>query len=143
MICQWNTLDNEIEDFHVNSPVNTTLRQQLEDMFKDRTSRYNFLDLSKLRLVRVRIHLRISLDNNLTGDRRLAHLKDQMRQCQKVFFNLKSALTRIEKQRKIFLRRQKPSGRSLRFLSDSSSLSSSFAVPQPTTADLLLPSTCT
>lgn len=49
----------------------------------------------------------ISLDNNLTGDRRLAHLKDQMRQCQRVFFNLKNALTKIEKQRRLFLRRQK------------------------------------
>ena len=42
-------LDNEIEDFHLNSPpINITLRQQLEDMFKDRSSRYNFLDLSKI-----------------------------------------------------------------------------------------------
>jgi len=31
-----------------------------------------------------------------------------MRECQKVFFNLKSALVKIEKQRKIFLRKQKP-----------------------------------
>jgi hypothetical protein len=46
------------------------------------------------------------LDNNLTGDNRLIHLKDRMRQCQKVFFNLKSALNKIEKQRQIFLRRQ-------------------------------------
>lgn len=48
------------------------------------------------------------LDNNLTGDERIAHLKDRMRECQKVFFNLKSALVKIEKQRKIFLRKQKP-----------------------------------
>lgn len=31
-----------------------------------------------------------------------------MRECQKVFFNLKSALVKIEKQRKIYLRKQKP-----------------------------------
>jgi hypothetical protein len=31
-----------------------------------------------------------------------------MRECQKVFFNLKSALVKIEKQRKIFIRKQKP-----------------------------------
>ena len=31
-----------------------------------------------------------------------------MRECQKVFFNLKSALVKIEKQRKVFLRKQKP-----------------------------------
>ena len=55
----------------------------------------------------------ISLDNNLTGDQRLAHLKDRMRQCQKVFFNLKDALTKIEKQRKLFLRRQKPLRKSI------------------------------
>jgi uncharacterized membrane protein (DUF106 family) len=48
------------------------------------------------------------LDNNLTGDERITHLKDHMRECQKVFFNLKSALVKIEKQRKVFLRKQKP-----------------------------------
>ena len=48
------------------------------------------------------------LDNNLTGDERINHLKDRMRECQKVFFNLKSALVKVEKQRKIFLRKQKP-----------------------------------
>jgi len=104
-----NQQDNENEDFRSNSPINGTLRQQLDEMFKHRSSRYNFLDLH----------------NNLTGDRRLSHLKDRMRQCQKAFFNLKSALTKIEKQRKIFLRRQKP------------------LIAQPTTNDLLLPSTCT
>ncbi|UJR21352.1 hypothetical protein I4U23_024445 [Adineta vaga] len=103
-----NQTDNENEDSHVNSLVNSTLRQQLEDMFKNRTSRYNFLDLN----------------NDITGDDRLAHLKDHMRQCQKVFLNLKSALTKIEKQRKVFLRRQKS------------------IVSQPTTNDLLLPSPC-
>ncbi len=47
-------------------------------------------------------------DNNLTGDERITHLKDRMRDCQKVFFNLKSALVKIEKQRKGYLRKQKP-----------------------------------
>jgi len=55
----------------------------------------------------LKIEFGFYLDNNLTGDKRLAHLKDRMRQCQKVFFNLKSALTKIEKQRRLFLRRQK------------------------------------
>lgn len=48
------------------------------------------------------------LDNNLTGDERINHLKDRMRECQKAFFNLKSALVKVEKQRKGFLRKQKP-----------------------------------
>ena len=39
-------LDNEHEDSHLNSPINGSIRQQLEDMFKHRSSRYNFLDLS-------------------------------------------------------------------------------------------------
>ena len=84
---------------------------------------------------------RITLDNNLTGDRRLADLKDRMRQCQKVFFNLKSALTKVEKQRRIFLRRQKPLSKSISFFFSNSS--SSFLVIQSSTNDLLLPSTCT
>jgi uncharacterized membrane protein (DUF106 family) len=50
----------------------------------------------------------VYLDNNLTGDERIAHLKDRMRECQKVFFNLKNALGKIEKQRKVFIRKQKP-----------------------------------
>ena len=44
-------LDNEYEDFHLNSPVNATLRQQLEDMFQHRSSRYNFLVLSTMKNV--------------------------------------------------------------------------------------------
>ncbi len=48
------------------------------------------------------------LDNNLAGDERITHLKDRMRECQKVFFNLKTALIKIEKQRRGFLRKQKP-----------------------------------
>ena len=44
-------VDNEMENSRANSPVNGTLRQQLEDMFKHRTSRYNFLDLSKSRWI--------------------------------------------------------------------------------------------
>ena len=86
-------------------------------MFKHRSSRYNFLDLSKIFIYfLLKIELKLSLDNNLTGDRRLAHLKDRMRQCQKVFFNLKGALTKIEKQRKIFLRRQKLLRKSIYFI---------------------------
>ncbi|CAF1095607.1 unnamed protein product [Rotaria sordida] len=112
-----NQQDNENEDFHLNSPMNATLRQQLEDMFKHRSSRYNFLDLN----------------SNLTGDNRLAHLKDHMRQCQKVFFNLRSALKKIEKQRKIFVRRQKLPNPEIR----------SYEVTPPTTNEVLLPSTCT
>ncbi|CAF3958747.1 unnamed protein product, partial [Rotaria magnacalcarata] len=88
-----NQLDNENEDLHLNSPMSATLRQQLDNMFKNRSSRYNFLDLN----------------SNLTGDNRLAQLKDRMRQCQKVFFNLKSALRKVEKQKKVFVRRQKSS----------------------------------
>ena len=65
-------------------------------MFKHRTSRYNFLD---------------HLDDTLTGNQRLMHVKDRLRQCQAVFLNLKMALTKIEKQRILFLRRQQhPSG---------------------------------
>ncbi|CAF0937807.1 unnamed protein product [Adineta steineri] len=101
--------DNENEDIRSNSLINITLNQQLEDMFKNRTSRYNFLDL----------------DTDKTGDDRLVHLKDRMRQCQKVFLNLKHALTKIEKQRRVFLRRQKS------------------LIIQSTTNDLFLPSTCT
>jgi hypothetical protein len=56
----------------------------------------------------ISIKLHFFLDNNLNGDERITHLKDRMRECQKVFFNLKSALVKIEKQRKIFLRKQKP-----------------------------------
>ena len=56
------------------------------------------------------------IDNNLTGDNRLAHLRDRMRDCQKVFFNLKSALIKIEKQRKAFIRRQKTSNEEMRSL---------------------------
>ncbi len=118
-------LDNENEDFRSNSPINITLRQQLEDMFKNRSSRYNFLHLSKIICLFLNKNNFLYLDNDLTGDPRLTHLKDRMRQCQKVFFNLKSALTKIEKQRKLFLRRQK------------------LLNTQPTTNDLLLPSTCT
>ncbi|CAF4653716.1 unnamed protein product [Rotaria socialis] len=88
-----NQLDNENEDLHLNSPMSATLRQQVDNMFKNRSSRYNFLDLN----------------SNLTGDNRLVHLKDRMRQCQRVFFNLKSALRKVEKQKKIFVRRQKSS----------------------------------
>ncbi|CAF1536460.1 unnamed protein product, partial [Adineta steineri] len=87
-----NQQEYENEDYRSSSPSNITMRQQLKDMFKHRPSRYNFLDLN----------------NNLTGDERISHLKDRMRECQKVFFNLKSALVKIEKQRKGFLRKQKP-----------------------------------
>ncbi|CAF4906839.1 unnamed protein product, partial [Rotaria socialis] len=59
--------------------MSATLRQQVDNMFKNRSSRYNFLDLN----------------SNLTGDNRLVHLKDRMRQCQRVFFNLKSALRKV------------------------------------------------
>ncbi|CAF0723859.1 unnamed protein product [Adineta ricciae] len=103
-----NPTDNENEDYHTNSSVNLTLREQLEDMFKSRPSRYNFLDLN----------------NDITGDERLAHLKDRMRQCQKVFLNLKSALTRVEKQKRLFIRRQK------------------LTTAQSTTNELLLSSSC-
>jgi len=41
-------LDNESEDYSSVISLNSTLRQQLDEMFKDRTSRYNFLDLSKI-----------------------------------------------------------------------------------------------
>ncbi len=89
------------------------MRQQLKDMFKHRPSRYNFLDLSKINcfiqiLITCLFFSLFYLDNNLTGDERISHLKDHMRECQKVFFNLKSALVKIEKQRKVFLRKQKP-----------------------------------
>ncbi len=84
------------------------MRQQLKDMFKHRPSRYNFLDLSKIKFLFEAFFFFYYLDNNLTGDERITHLKDRMRDCQKVFFNLKSALVKIEKQRKIFLRKQKP-----------------------------------
>ena len=87
---------------------NITLRQQLENMFKNQSSRYNFLDLSMIYLSFLCKNIFICcLDNDITGDDRLNHLKDRMKQCQKVFINLKSALTKVEKQRKIFLRRQK------------------------------------
>ncbi len=93
--------------------MNITLRQQLEDMFKNRSSRYNFLDLSKISIEFSNKNI-FCLDNDITGDDRLAHLKDRMRQCQKVFINLKSALTKVEKQRKLFLRRQKSLGINLK-----------------------------
>lgn len=44
-------LDNETEDYSSVIPLNSTLRQQLDEMFKDRRSRYNFLDLSKIELI--------------------------------------------------------------------------------------------
>ena len=87
------------------------MRQQLKDMFKHRPSRYNFLDLSKINLNSYINYLFVFLsylDNNLNGDERINHLKDRMRDCQKVFFNLKGALVKIEKQRKVYLRKQKP-----------------------------------
>jgi hypothetical protein len=81
----------------------------LKEMFKHRPSRYNFLDLSKTNCrAFFRLSLLVIVDNNLAGDERIAHLKDRMRECQKVFFNLKSALVKVEKQRKVFLRKQKP-----------------------------------
>ena len=103
-------LDYENEDLRSSSPSSITMRQQLKDMFKHRPSRYNFLELSKIELDRrscPREH-GFPLDNNLAGDDRISHLKDRMRDCQKVFFNLKSALVKVEKQRKAFLRKQKP-----------------------------------
>jgi len=101
-------LEYENEDYRSNSPSNMTMRQQLKDMFKHRPSRYNFLDLSKIKFLFESFFFFYYLDNNLTGDERITHLKDRMRDCQKVFFNLKSALVKIEKQRKLFLRKQKP-----------------------------------
>jgi hypothetical protein len=83
-------------------------------LIKHRPSRYNFLDLN----------------NNLTGDERITHLKDRMRDCQKVFFNLKSALVKIEKQRKLFLRKQKP-------------IITTTPIIQTTTTEILGTSTCT
>ncbi|CAM4954534.1 unnamed protein product [Rotaria socialis] len=112
-----NQLDNENEDLHLNSPMSATLRQQVDNMFKNRSSRYNFLDLN----------------SNLTGDNRLVHLKDRMRQCQRVFFNLKSALRKVEKQKKIFVRRQKSSNAEI----------IPYEIAQPTNNDILLPSACT
>ena len=44
------------------------------------------------------------LDETIIGDNRLEHLKDRLRQCQKVFFNLHTALTKIDTQRDVFLR---------------------------------------
>ncbi|CAF0794084.1 unnamed protein product [Rotaria sordida] len=110
-----NQQEYENEDYRSSSPSNITMRQQLKDMFKHRPSRYNFLDLN----------------NNLTGDERITHLKDRMRECQKVFFNLKSALVKIEKQRKIFLRKQKPI------------LTTTTAIIQATTTEILGTTTCT
>ncbi|CAF3683799.1 unnamed protein product [Rotaria sp. Silwood1] len=110
-----NQQEYENEDYRSSSPSNITMRQQLKDMFKHRPSRYNFLDLN----------------NNLTGDERITHLKDRMRECQKVFFNLKSALVKIEKQRKIFLRKQKPI------------LTTTTAIIQTTTTEILGTTTCT
>ncbi|CAF2874955.1 unnamed protein product [Rotaria sp. Silwood2] len=110
-----NQQEYENEDYHSNSPSNITMRQQLKDMFKHRPSRYNFLDLN----------------NNLTGDERITHLKDRMRECQKVFFNLKSALVKIEKQRRIFLRKQKPI------------LTTTATIIQTTTTEILGTTTCT
>ena len=87
-------VENAHDESHL--PLNNNLRQQLEEMFKHRASRYNFLD---------------QLDDTLTGNQRLMHVKDRLRQCQAVFLNLKMALTKIEKQRILFLRRQQhPSG---------------------------------
>ncbi|CAF0962139.1 unnamed protein product [Adineta ricciae] len=111
-----NQPEYENEDYRSSSPSNMTMRQQLKDMFKHRPSRYNFLDLN----------------NNLTGDERITHLKDRMRDCQKVFFNLKSALVKIEKQRKAFLRKQKP------ILSAASG-----TIIQSTPTEILGTSTCT
>lgn len=65
-----------------------------------------------------------------------------MHQCQKAFFNLKSALTKIEKQRKIFIRRQKLSSMSKHSYSIQKTKEIFFKAAQPTTNDLLLPSTC-
>jgi hypothetical protein len=47
------------------------------------------------------------LDESITGDRRLQHLTDRLRQCQQVFFNLQLALTTIEKQRHLFLEQER------------------------------------
>ncbi len=44
-------LEYENEDYRSNSPSNMTMRQQLKDMFKHRPSRYNFLDLSKIKFL--------------------------------------------------------------------------------------------
>ena len=41
------SLEYENEDYRSNSPSYVTMRQQLKEMFKQRASRYNFLDLSK------------------------------------------------------------------------------------------------
>lgn len=104
-------LEYENDDYRSSSPSNVTMRQQLKDMFKHRPSRYNFLDLSRRRKLEWTIWLKrfvCCLDNNLGGDERINHLKDRMRECQKAFFNLKSALVKVEKQRKGFLRKQKP-----------------------------------
>jgi len=109
-----NQQEYENEDYRSNSPSNMTMRQQLKDMFKHRPSRYNFLDLN----------------NNLTGDERIAHLKDRMRECQKVFFNLKSALVKVEKQRKGYLRKQKP-------------IITTTPIIQTTTTEILGTPTCT
>lgn len=102
-------IDHENDECRSNSPSSVTMRQQLKDMFKHRTSRYNFLDLSNVTidLQSTELIRKSILDNTLTGDERIGHLKDKMRDCQKVFFNLKSALVKIEKQRKVFLRKQK------------------------------------
>ncbi|CAF3470262.1 unnamed protein product [Rotaria socialis] len=110
-----NQQEYENEDYRSNSPSNITMRQQLKDMFKHRPSRYNFLDLN----------------NNLAGDERITHLKDRMRECQKVFFNLKSALVKIEKQRKIFVRKQKPI------------ISTTPTIIQTSTTEILGTTTCT
>jgi hypothetical protein len=70
-----------------------------------------------------------------------------MRDCQKVFFNLKSALVKIEKQRRGFLRKQKPilpPTPSKIFLSLNLLINpSSFLVIQTTTTEILGTSTCT
>ncbi|CAF1231886.1 unnamed protein product [Didymodactylos carnosus] len=84
-----NQHDYENDDFLSNSPANNTIRQQLEEMFKNCPSRYNFVELN----------------NNLDGEERLQHIKDKMRECQKVFFNLRNALTKVESQRKMFVKK--------------------------------------
>ena len=88
------------------------------------------------------------LDNNLTGDERITHLKDRMRECQKVFSNLKSALGKIEKQRRGFLRKQKPilTPTSSKIFSSFLSihyLSFFFLVIQTTPTEILGTSSCT
>lgn len=79
-------------DEQIEFPLNNQLRQKLEEMFNNRPSRYDFLDLNK--------------DEKVSGDQRLENLKDRLRQCQQVFFNLRLALTKIDSQRKVFLRQK-------------------------------------